>query len=132
MKFKLRLRERMTSNLDEGFAKIWSEERSKLLESLKDQPELTNQVLLEMKDSRSFRVAAQRARGKQTPPIPRDHQAMDPEKVQHKLELFVLLVLFIGTPIIYFRLVWENLFWVGGRIQRPKTKTLLLLGHLPQ
>ena len=92
-KFKLRLRERMTSNLDEGFAKIWSEERSKLLESLKDQPELTNQVLLEMKDSRSFRVAAQRARGKQTPPIPRDHQAMDPEKVQHKLELFC----FIGS-----------------------------------
>ena len=55
-KFKLRLRERMKSNLEERFGKIWSEERSKLLESLKDQPELTNQVLLEMKDSRSFRV----------------------------------------------------------------------------
>ena len=46
----------MKSNLEERFGKIWSEESSKLLESLKDQPELTNQVLLEMKDSRSFRV----------------------------------------------------------------------------
>ena len=41
-KFKLKLRERMTTNLDEAFGKIWSEERSRLLESLKDQPELTN------------------------------------------------------------------------------------------
>ena len=53
-KFKLRLRERMTSNLDEGFAKIWSEERSKLLESLKDQPELTICFLMSRQISEIF------------------------------------------------------------------------------
>ena len=76
-RFKLKLKERMQSNLDEN----WSSERTRLLDSVKDQPELTTQLLLEMKDSRSFRVNAQRARGKMTPPIPKDHQMMDPEKV---------------------------------------------------
>ena len=80
-KFRLKLRERMQGNLDDQWNKIWAEERTKLLESLKDQPELSNQVLLEMKDARSFRVGAQHARSKMTPPIPKDHQLMDPEKV---------------------------------------------------
>ena len=80
-KFKLKLKERMQANLDENWSKIWSSERTRLLDSVKDQPELTTQLLLEMKDSRSFRVNAQRARGKMTPPIPKDHQTMDPEKV---------------------------------------------------
>ena len=54
---------------------------------------------------------------------------MDPDKVLN-WHFFVLLVLFIGTLVIYFKMVWES--WGGGLIQRPKTKTLLLLGHLQQ
>ena len=61
-KFKLKLKERMQANLDENWSKIWSSERTRLLDSVKDQPELTTQLLLEMKDSRSFRVNAQRAK----------------------------------------------------------------------
>ena len=80
-KFRLKLKARMQGNLDEQWSKIWGDERSKLLQSIKDDPELSSQVLLEMKNSRSFRVAAQRARSKMTPPIPQDHQSMDPEKV---------------------------------------------------
>ena len=121
----------MKSNLEERFGKIWSEERSKLLESLKDQPELTNQVLLEMKDSRSFRVGGTACKRKtdspnyKRPPI---GQAMDPDKVLN-WHFFVLLALFIGTLlVIYFRFVWESLCWGGGLIQKAKTETLLLLG----
>ena len=80
-RFKLKLKERIQSNLDEKWSKVWSSERTKLLESVKDEPEITRQLLLEMKDSRSYRISAQRARGKMTPPIPKDHKMMDPEKV---------------------------------------------------
>ena len=54
-RFKLKLKERMQSNLDENWSKIWSSERTRLLDSVKDQPELTTQLLLDMKDSRYFR-----------------------------------------------------------------------------
>lgn len=36
---------------------------------------------MELKDSRSYRVAAQRSRAKAMPKIPKDHDDMDPEKV---------------------------------------------------
>ena len=72
-RFKLKLKERMQSNLDEKWSKVRSSERTKLLESVKDEPEITRQLLLEMKDSRSYRISAQRARGKMTPPIPPDN-----------------------------------------------------------
>ena len=39
-------------------------------------------VLLEMKDAKSFRVSAQKARAKEMPKIPKDHEEMDPEKVK--------------------------------------------------
>ena len=52
---------------------------------------------------------------------------MDPDKVLN-WHFFVLLALFIGTLVIYFRLVWESLCWGGGLIQKAKTETLLLLG----
>merc|ERR1719319_199063 len=63
------------------FSKIWSEERSKLMESVKESSEMTRTVLMELKDSRSYRVAAQRSRAKAMPKIPKDHDDMDPEKV---------------------------------------------------
>ena len=34
-----------------------------------------------LKDSRSFRVSAQGVRAKETPKIPKNHEEMDPEKV---------------------------------------------------
>ena len=80
-KFKLKLSIRMRADLDITWRKIWDEERQILKDGLKDSPLLLDQVLLELKDSRSFRVAAQRARAKETPKIPKNHDEMDPEKV---------------------------------------------------
>ena len=37
--------------------------------------------MLELKDAKSFRVSAQKARAKEMPRIPKDHDEMDPEKV---------------------------------------------------
>ena len=80
-KFRLKLATRMTEDLDVGWSKIWTEERSSLLGSLKNQPELHQQVILEMGDAESFRSSAQRARAKRSPKIPTEHKEMDPEKV---------------------------------------------------
>ena len=80
-KFRLQLNKRMTEDLDVGWSKIWNEERSSLLGSLKNQPELHQQVISEMGDSECFRSAAQRARAKRSPKIPTEHKEMDPEKV---------------------------------------------------
>ena len=44
------------------------------MDGLKDSPLL-------LKDSRSFRVSAQGVRAKETPKIPKNHEEMDPEKV---------------------------------------------------
>ena len=40
-------------------------------------------MVIELKDSSSFRVFAQRARAKDLPKIPHEHVDMDPEKVYH-------------------------------------------------
>ena len=37
---------------------------------------------MELKDAKSFRVSAQKARAKEMPKIPKDHDEMDPEKVK--------------------------------------------------
>ena len=78
---RLRLKKRMEEDLRLKFCKIWSEERETLLDSVKDSPEMTTQILMELKDARSYRVAAQRARAKTMPKIPKEHDDMDPEKV---------------------------------------------------
>ena len=80
-KFRLRLKKRMQEDLRLKFCKIWSEERERLLDSVKDSPEMTTQILMELKDARSYRVAAQRARAKTMPKIPKEHDDMDQEKV---------------------------------------------------
>ena len=68
--------------MDTPWRKIWDEERKILMDGLKSESQLLlNQVLLELKDSRSFRVSAQRARAKEIPKIPKTHEEMDPEKV---------------------------------------------------
>ena len=82
-KFKLKLNKRMREEVDLTWRKIWDEERKKLIDGLKNEsPLLLNQVLLEMKDAKSFRVSAQKARAKEMPKIPKDHEEMDPEKVK--------------------------------------------------
>ena len=62
----------MTEDLDVGFSKVWSEERTLFLDSLKDNEELTQQVLIAMADAHAFRMSANRARTKKVPKIPRD------------------------------------------------------------
>ena len=82
-KFKLKLNKRMREEVDLAWRKIWDEERKKLIDGLKkESPLLLNQVLLELKDAKSFRVSAQKARTKEMPKIPKDHDEMDPEKVK--------------------------------------------------
>ena len=80
-KFRSKLAKRMQEELDLGWSKIWNVERALLLESLKDNPPLLQQVMLEMRDVETFRKTAQRARGKMVPKIPTEHKYMDPEKV---------------------------------------------------
>ena len=82
-KFKLKLNKRMREEVDLAWRKIWDEERKKLIDGLKkESPLLLNQVLLELKDAKSFRVSAQKARVKGMPKIPKDHDEMDPSKVE--------------------------------------------------
>ena len=65
-----------------AWRKIWDDERKKLIDGLKkESPLLLNQVLLELKDAKSFRVSAQKARAKEMPKIPKDHDEMDPMTV---------------------------------------------------
>ena len=80
-KFRLKLASRMQDDLDLSWTKIWNEERQLLLEEVKDQPGLLQQVILEMGDAELFRRTAIRARSKKVPPNPKDHQGMDPDKV---------------------------------------------------
>ena len=70
-KFKLKLNQRMRKEVDLAWRKIWDEERKKLIDGLKkESPLLLNQVLLELKDAKSFRVSAQKARAREMPKIP--------------------------------------------------------------
>ena len=71
----------MQDDLDLSWTKIRNEERQLLLEEVKDQPGLLQQVILEMGDAELFRRTAIRARSKKVPPNPKDHQGMDPDKV---------------------------------------------------
>ena len=54
-KFRLKLASRMEDDLDLSWTKIWNEERQLLLEEVKDQPGLLQQVILEMGDAELFR-----------------------------------------------------------------------------
>ena len=54
-KFLLKLASRMQDDLDLSWTKIWNEERQLLLEEVKDQPGLLQQVILEMGDAELFR-----------------------------------------------------------------------------
>ena len=60
----------VVEEVDLTWRKIWDEERKKLIDGLKNEsPLLLNQVLLEMKDAKSFRVSAQKAVGENLPPL---------------------------------------------------------------
>ena len=63
-KFRLKLASRMQDDLDLSWTKIWNEERQLLLEEVKDQPGLLQQVILEMGDAELFRRSAIRARSR--------------------------------------------------------------------
>ena len=54
-KFRLKLASRMQDDLDLSWTKIWNEERQLLLEEVKDQPGLLQQVILEMGDAELLR-----------------------------------------------------------------------------
>ena len=70
--------------------------KGKLMDGLKGSPLL-------LKDSRSFRVSAQGVRAKETPKIPKNHEEMDPEKMNscfvtkenHGKTQVMLLTLFV-------------------------------------
>ena len=91
-KFRLKLANRMRKDVDVVWRKVWEEERTLLLDGLKEQPELTSQLLMELKDSRSFRDFAQRARARDVPKIPHDHKDMDPEKVKSFKVCYIFVV----------------------------------------
>ena len=130
-KFKLRLCNRMRKDLDVNWSKIWDEERKNLIEELKESPLLTNQVLLELKDSRSFRTSAQRARAKEMPPIPKEHEEMDPAKVKSFKICYISLWQSLLNYICLFhnfllfehiRWDWRISSWAGDQARTKRTK----------
>ena len=118
-KFRLKLASRMQDDLDLSWTKIWNEERQLLLEEVKDQPGLLQQVILEMGDAELFRRTAIRARFKKVPPNPKDHQGMDPDKVDifsniWKMAVFLVLLIHQLLASIRFILLCYHCSYVGG------------------
>ena len=110
-KFKLNLKEQMSSDYKAKFANVFQQERKKLLEEYKDNLELTERIVSEcLKDKRNFRPMAERARAKIYPKIPVNHEEIDLEKINLKnLELMRTShsdpniknkdIILLGTPI---------------------------------
>ena len=119
-KFRSKLAKRMVEDLDLSWKKVWDSERALLLDGLKDNPEMYQQVLLEMSDVEAYRKMAQRAREKVVPKIPREHKDMDPEKVCFDVFFFCIH--------LYFQVGLGHL--VLGRRSNPEAqnKDVIVLG----
>ena len=76
-KFRNRLKMRMKENFKNKFHTIFAEEKKKMLKEHKDSPELLERLIYEIKDKRTYRVCAQRARAKSFPKNPTKAEEMD-------------------------------------------------------
>ena len=108
--FKSTLKHRMKGNYKAKFHKIFNEEKKLLINRYSDNPGLQERIVYELKDKRSYRVAAQRAKQKSFPKIPKSHEEMDLKKIgldQYELgrsshfdpEVKNKEIILLGTPL---------------------------------
>ena len=71
----------MKANHKAKFHKIFNEEKKLLINKYIDTPGILEQIVYELKDKRSYRLAAQRARQKCFPRNPLSHEDMDLKKI---------------------------------------------------
>ena len=76
-KFRTTLKSRMCENFKTKFHQIFAVEKKKLLDQYKDNPDLLERIIYELKDKRCYRVCAQRARAKVFPKNPTCAAEMD-------------------------------------------------------
>ena len=83
-KFKNNLKQTMQSNYKAKFAKVFEEQKLKLIKSYSDKPDMLEQILYELKDKRNFRVLAERAKNRCFPKIPTCHDDIDLDAINLK------------------------------------------------
>ena len=79
--FRSTLKNRMKSNYKAKFHKVFNEEKKSLITKYSDSPGLLELIVYELKDKRSYRVAAQRAKQKCFPKNPVCHEDIDLKKI---------------------------------------------------
>ena len=80
-KFRSKLKYKMSTDLRAKFYNVFNEEKKNLLSEYSDSPDLLERIIYELKDKRSYRVAAQRAKAKVFPKNPRNHEEIDLHKI---------------------------------------------------
>ena len=76
-KFKNNLKQTMQANYKAKFAKVFDEQKLKLIKSYTDKPDMLEQIMYELKDKRNFCVLAERAKNRCFPKIPNCHDDID-------------------------------------------------------
>ena len=79
--FRSKLKNRMKSNFKVKFHKVFNEEKKSVMTKYSDSPGLLERIIYELKDKRSYRVAAQRAKQKCFPKNPICHEDIDLKKI---------------------------------------------------
>ena len=80
-RFRSKLKYKMSTDLGAKFYNVFNEEKKNLLSEYSDSPDLLERIIYELKDKRSYRVAAQRAKAKVFPKNPRNHEEIDLHKI---------------------------------------------------
>ena len=78
----------MSTDLRAKFTNVFNEEKKNLLSEYSDSPDLLERIVYELKDKRSYRVAAHRARTRVFPKNPQSHKDIELHKIG--LEAFEL------------------------------------------
>ena len=76
-KFRTKIKNRMKAEYKNKFRKIFEEERRALIKEYKDNHDLMEIIQYSLKDRRSFRNMANRARERSFPRNPRNHTEID-------------------------------------------------------
>ena len=76
-KFRNRLKTKMRENFKNKFHNVFADEKKALLIRYKDNPDLLERIVYELKEKRIYRVCAQRARARKFPKNPTCGEEMD-------------------------------------------------------
>ena len=76
-KFRTKIKKRMQTEYKNKFRKIFDDEKKALLKDFRDNQDMLETILYQLKDRRSYRNMANRARERNYPRNPRNHQEID-------------------------------------------------------